>query len=139
MSALIVLLFTMFLSFGQPADLTVLATGFDSDKGELRIALYNSKPGFSRNDATGAFMAVATGITAKKAMFVFENIPPGTYAIKAFHDENGNQRLDTNFLGIPRERYAFSNNARGLFGPPAYEKAMFVLNSDHLVVELNLK
>ena len=139
MSFFSVLLFTIFLAFGQSANLTVVATGFDNDKGVLRIALYNSSRGYSRKDATGAFMAVETGISGKKAMFVFENIPSGTYAIKAYHDENGNGKLDTVLLGIPTEKYAFSNKLRGRFGVPAYEKAMFVLNSEPLVVELNLK
>ena len=138
MSFFSVLLFTIFLAFGQSANLTVVATGFDNDKGVLRIALYNSSRGYSRKDATGAFMAVETGISGKKAMFVFENIPSGTYAIKAYHDENGNGRLDT-FLGIPTEKYAFSNKLRGRFGVPPYEKAKFNLDSEHLVVELELK
>ena len=45
----------------------------------------------------------------------------------AYHDENGNGKLDTNFLGIPSEGVAASNDAKGTMGPPSYEKAKFAV------------
>ena len=59
---------------------------------------------------------------------VFENIPTGSYGVKLFHDVNGNNRLDTNAMGIPREPYAFSNNARGNFGPAKFKDAGFTID-----------
>ena len=56
--------------------------------------------------------------------------------MKLFHDENENGELDTGFLGIPKEDYAFSNNASGVFGPPSYDKAKFELTAD-LTVEIS--
>ena len=54
-------------------------------------------------------------------VFSFSNLPPGAYAVAVYHDENGNGRLDTNLLGLPTERYGFSNNARRiLFFPPSF-------------------
>lgn len=55
---------------------------------------------------------------------------PGEYALRLFHDENGNGKLDTNMLGIPTEGYAFSNNVYGSFGPPAFERQLFDLKRD---------
>ena len=46
------------------------------------------------------------------AICQFNDIPPGTYAIAVFHDENANGKLDKNFLGIPCEGYGASNNVR---------------------------
>ena len=51
----------------------------------------------------------------------------GKYAFRFFHDENSNGKLGTNWLGIPNEGFGFSNNAKGTFGPPAFEKTVFVL------------
>lgn len=59
---------------------------------------------------------------------VLENIPNGTYGVKLFHDVNGNNQLDTNAMGIPREPYAFSNNAKGRFGPAKFEDAAFTID-----------
>ncbi len=49
------------------------------------------------------------------------DLPNGNYAIAVYHDANGNNKLDKNFLGIPTEKYGFSNDAMGSFGPPDYE------------------
>jgi len=59
-------------------------------------------------------------------------------AIKLFHDENSNQKLDIGWTG-PEERYGFSNSARGLMGPPDYEKARFQLPASEQTVEIAAK
>lgn len=59
-----------------------------------------------------------------------EDLPPGEYAIRIMHDVNGNDELDANFVGMPTEPYAFSNNARGMFGPATWEDARFVLEGE---------
>ena len=51
------------------------------------------------------------------------DLPPGQYAVNAFHDENGNGELDTNLFGIPTEGYGFANDPRTTFGPPDFEDA----------------
>lgn len=61
------------------------------------------------------------------ASMTFENVPSGTYAISAFHDSNGNQRLDFNSRGIPDEPTGNSGNARGFFGPPKFGQMKFTL------------
>lgn len=68
----------------------------------------------------------------------FENIPFGEYAIKVHHDEDGNNEMDTNFLGIPSEDYGFSNNASGTFGPADWEDAKFAFETDNQIHEIDL-
>ena len=62
---------------------------------------------------------------------------PGEYTIKIYHDENGNGIHDKNILGIPKEDYAFSNNAVASIGPPDYEKAKFELKNN-LIITINI-
>ena len=69
---------------------------------------------------------------------VIGDLPPGTYAISVYHDANGNQELDTNMLGMPREGYGFSNDARGVAGPPSFQAASFKIGADPAVVDLRL-
>lgn len=68
---------------------------------------------------------LAITIQNLRAEYVFADIPSGKYSIRLFHDENNNRKMDTNLMGIPKEGYGFSNNAKGTFGPPAYEKTLF--------------
>ena len=56
-----------------------------------------------------------------------ENVPPGRYALLVYYDENGNDRIDRNFIGIPKEPLGFSNRYQPK-GPPSYSRAAFVLN-----------
>jgi uncharacterized protein (DUF2141 family) len=49
--------------------------------------------------------------------------------MRAFRDENGNQRLDLGPFGLPKEPFAFSNNAVARFGPPKPEATRFVVQS----------
>lgn len=66
-------------------------------------------------------------IEDNKCTIVIKDLKPGKYAFKFFHDENNDEKLNTNFMGIPREGYGFSNNASGKFGPPSFEKMIFEL------------
>lgn len=60
---------------------------------------------------------------------VFGDLPPGTYAMSVILDENDNQDLDTSPFGMPREPFAFSNNARNRFGPADFADATFALQA----------
>ncbi len=98
--------------------------GLRNDKGQVLCALFSSPDGFPKNSAKTAAYA-KSDISHGHAFCEFPGIPSGTYAVSAFHDENSNGKMDTNFMGIPREGVAASNNARGHFGPPKFEAAAF--------------
>lgn len=121
----------------KTGNLTVEITGFENDKGKVKITLVNSKENYSKKE--NPFRKASTGIENKKAVWVFENIPFGEYAVKSFHDENDNKKLDKSFIGIPKEKYGFSNNARGSFGPPDYKDAKFIFDSTTVSIELKVK
>ncbi len=57
-------------------------------------------------------------------------LPKGKYAVSAFHDANGNKKLDKNMMGLPTEKYGFSNDARGTFGPPSLSSQLFEVSAD---------
>lgn len=110
----------------ETLNLTVTFSGMKSDKGNLFVALYNTETSFLKKDYKGEI----TEIKNKKAVILFKNLPKGVYAISAFHDANDNKKMDTNFLGIPKEPIGISNNAKGFMGPPKYKDAKFNLDSD---------
>lgn len=106
--------------------LTINFTGMQSDKGAVYIGLHNQENEFLKKH----FKEGIATITNKKATFVFENIPQGEYAISSFHDENANNKMDTNFIGIPKEPIGISNNAKGFMGPPKYKDAKFTITKN---------
>lgn len=109
--------------------------GVRSEKGDLRIALFDSKRGFP-----GKFeRASARGVVAALSrVYVFEQVPYGSYAISVTHDENRNGKLDANFLGIPKEGVGASNNPKARFGPPSFDDARFELDRQEVVRAVRL-
>jgi uncharacterized protein (DUF2141 family) len=65
-------------------------------------------------------------------------LPKGKYAISIFHDTNEDGELSTNFIGIPKEPYGFSNNPKAKFGPPSFEQSLFEFVEDGQVIEIEL-
>ncbi|MDP6818298.1 MAG: DUF2141 domain-containing protein [Alphaproteobacteria bacterium] len=101
--------------------LVVTVRDIRSSEGDIRIALYNSADDFLVDGHTAATQTLSARQGVLK--FVFVNLRPGDYAAAAFHDENQSGDFDTNFIGIPREGYGFSNGAEAGLGPPDFEEA----------------
>ena len=121
-ASLILWLFAPMMIFGQ-ITLTVGIEQLRSDKGKLLLEL--------SNDKEEVLKGFAGTIVANKSIVVINDLKPGKYAFKYFHDENNDEKLNTNFMGIPKEGYGFSNNAKGTFGPPSFDKTVFeVTKSD---------
>ncbi len=117
----------------RAATLEVEITGVTKE-GVLHLAIYSSKEAFEsdRGDRPGPQPGIIAGsiknIDTETYKETFD-IPAGTYAVGYYVDANENEKLDTNFLGIPKEEYGFSNNVRGKFGPPSFESASFILGA----------
>ena len=112
-------------------ELTVVVRGFRRLKGQVFLAIYNSAKSWTKEELV--YEGAVIEIIDETATFFFPELPVGLYAIALFHDENKNVKLDTGLFGIPLERYAFSNNRRGLFGPPRFKDAAILLNGNEKI------
>lgn len=86
--------------------------------GKLYVAVFNDPGTFP--DKT-PFKTAIVPTNGAATVNVKLDLPEGDYAVSLFLDENGNGKLDSNFLGIPKERFGFSNNPRIIAGPPSYQ------------------
>ena len=117
------------------ADTLVVEVNNIKKAGEIHVAVYDNAEAFEadRGEKGGAAPGIVDGtivmVEAGTSTFEYE-LPAGQYAVGIFHDVNLNNKMDNNFLGLPKEQYGFSNNARALFGPPSYEDAAFELKGD---------
>ena len=143
---LLFFLLPAFYCTAQPAEEPILPdTGtiiiqletLNNHDGVILISLFSDDDGFP-DDWEKAFRSEIVPITAELKEIRLDDIPHGTYGLAVVHDENENMKLDTNFLGVPREGYGFSNNARGRFGPPRFSETQFTLNSDTSVLQIRL-
>lgn len=109
--------------------------GLGKAEGELRIAMFNSKETYTKEPV----FAVVIPADSTSLIWSVDELPFGEYAIAVYHDKNANGKLDTNFLGIPKERYGFSNNARGKFGPASWNDSNFTFSSDQKEHNISIK
>jgi uncharacterized protein (DUF2141 family) len=131
-------------------ELRVAIDGVRSAEGNIMLGLYDSDEGFAtalelydepdgfikdRDRVAGAALSARSGVRQAS----FRDLEPGRYAIIVFHDENADGRLDKNFLGIPLEGYGFSNEARGLLGPPGFGDAAFSVGEGATVVRIEMR
>jgi uncharacterized protein (DUF2141 family) len=121
----------------QPTQIHVAVVGLRNNKGQVLCSLFSSAIAFPQKDDK-AVAHYAGEISDRQAFCEFPGIAPGTYAVSAFHDENSNGKLDTNFMGIPREGVAASNDARGRLGSPKFNDAAFQVSGDQVNLRITI-
>jgi uncharacterized protein (DUF2141 family) len=126
MIKLFFLIYTFSFLQNENNKLTIEIEGNDNKKGNFHIALYTKNEKFPSVDNTYKNLIQV----ANNSIVVFQNLPKNEYAFAIYHDENKNGKLDKNIFGVPTEKYAFSNNARGTFSSPSFSSASFSLNQD---------
>lgn len=105
-----------------------------SAKGKVNVAVCD-KERFLKQCAYSASAPAQAGETT----VVVKDVPAGTWAVLAYQDENGNNELDRNFVGMPKEPYGFSRDARGKFGPPSFEDAAIEVGEAQATATVRLR
>ena len=122
----------MFVVLSSPTlfaqDVIVTINGIENNSGVIQIGLYNNSESFANYELL--YKGVAKKADKDGVSHTFKNLPSGTYAIAVWHDENKDKSMNKNFFGAPTEKYGFSNNVFGTFGPPKFDKASFEVKPD---------
>ena len=114
----------------------MLIEGLRSDKGDIRLGLFVKEGWLDDGKEVGhAIEKAALPVTR----IVLHDVAPGIYGIAVFHDENGNGKHDTNFLGLPLEGYGFSRDAPIMLGPPKFDDAKFELTDRGAEVRFKMR
>jgi uncharacterized protein (DUF2141 family) len=121
---------------GAPARLNIAFTGIEAAKGAIMMGVYDSEAAYNE----GKSMSGARVIVDKaEAVALIEGLPAGRYAIKAFHDLDGDGRMSSNPFGMPTEPFAFSNNAKGAMGPATWADAAFDVKPGTTSISITIK
>ena len=107
-------------------DIQFEISGVNSDQGKLYVQLYKGAQNYQHNQAELSSM-----LKPKKGVntITFNNVEPGEYAIRYFHDADDSGKLEFNLFGMPIEGYGFSNDATPDFGPPDYQQVKFAVTN----------
>ena len=116
------------------ATVQVRIDGVTSAKGVVQVAVCD-EANYRKDCKLTATVPARTGFVTVDVA----NVPAGTWAVLAYHDENGNKKLDTNFVGMPKEGYGFSNGAASKFGPPSFKDAAITVGEGMVPATVTLK
>ena len=105
-------------------------TGFKNENGVCRACIFNNATSF--NGEGKPIQCLQASIKKGTATIYFDNLPKGDYAISLFHDENRNNKLDNNFIGIPKEGYGASNNKLPRTSAPTFKENKFTVSGSNI-------
>lgn len=106
------------------ADLDVIADHVAPGPGSIRFILYRGADGFRHEDR--AFRVLHAPADSLSSSVRFKDVPPGDYAVMAYHDANDDQKLDLRFGMFPKEGWGLSNNPK-VMGPPSFAASHFAI------------
>ena len=115
------------LGAGEPASLTITVTGIRNTNGGLIACVFRDRQGFPTCQKSRTAIIQRQRITGTGATVRFTNLAPGAYVASVQHDEDGDGKLKTNFIGIPKEGVGISNNPGGI---PSWGRSVFRMNGN---------
>ena len=123
----------------DPGTLTVRVTGARNAKGKIGVTLFQGAQGFPDDTSRAARQqSVEIDPNTMSAHVIFNDLPRGNWAVSVLHDENGNGKMDKNFVGMPKEGYGASNNPKKKRRAPTFDEAKFSLNASEQTIEIAL-
>ena len=124
---------------GLTGILIVEISGLKEASGNVYIAVYDSDSTWLGDEMVLAQKVAIADALEGDLVRTELLLPLGDYALSVFYDQNGDGKLNTNFIGMPKEPIALSNNAVAKFGPPEYDDAVFSLGAQPLIQSLSMK
>ncbi len=128
MKLFLLLFFGFSISVMGQHTLSVSLHNTPSSDGAVKVAVYDSEGTFLKFDSV--YKSGSAKADQNKVVVQIEDVAEGKYAIAVFHDANDNNELDTNWLGIPKEKVAFSKAKMKAFGPPKFKECAFTVTKD---------
>ena len=100
-------------TFIQAADtkgssLTVSVNKLRNSNGNVLFALYNTEDAFPDEHYKKYYKILRGKIENGSSLVIFENLPPGKYAVNILHDEIKDGKIQRRFI-LPLEGIGFSN------------------------------
>ena len=118
-------------------NLTIDVKDIRGTAGKLQVAVFNDEAGYKTADIDKAYAAFTLSIQPQTNAITLHDVPAGRYAVSLFHDENGNNDMETNIAGMPKEGYGTSN-APDKYDEPSFSRASVKAGDDNKVVEINM-
>ena len=112
-------------------DLTVKIPNIPFLKGHMQIGLYNNSKDFPK--VGKEYKRFYFKVTNWKMSYTIKNLAKGKYAVAIFYDKNSDKVCNRNFVGIPTEKYGFSNDVKPVLSAPSFKDAQIILDKSKTI------
>lgn len=119
----------------ETGTLMVEVRDLESDAGDLRFVMFDSKKSFLKNPVRAEIVEIKD----RQGTWIVENLPFGTYAVLAHHDIDASGKMERHWYGKPKEPTGASNDAPARFGPPKFKHAKFEFAVPSLTLTITVK
>ncbi len=137
-----ILVFVLILTtygWAENSGLKVEISNIDNTEGMVLISIYDQEDDFPYQPFI-TYKVQKESLVDGRLEYFIQDIKPGVYAITLLDDKNTNNDMDTNWLGIPKEGYGFSNNMEpSLLGAPPFEKCTFMIEQDIVKIKITMQ
>lgn len=128
-----------FMALAQSNEVILDVSNLAGINGQLAVAVFDNPNQFP-DDSDGLIYADFLNLQDRSLQKRIKiKLPIGKYAIAVYLDENMNKKLDKNFMGIPKERFGFSNNPSIFRGAPSFEDCEVDVRESNQEIKIRLK
>ena len=138
MKRLMIIAVSLLAAGAQAGELKLELEGKGMAGNQIRVAVYSANAPEQFPSDEKFYRGIVNEATSDHLTVLISDLPPGKYAVAAYVDNNRNGRQDKNFLGVPKEIYGFSNDVRGMFGPPDFAAAAFEIGENAVTKSIHL-
>ena len=121
--------------FAHAAMVQIAVTGVTQARGHVRVELCTESKFLTDACPIQGDAPAVIGST----LVTIADVPPGQYAVQAFHDVTDQGVVHQNLLGIPRESIGFSNDAPLRLRGPRFKDAAFFVGRQAQSITLKLR
>ncbi|MEJ7679269.1 MAG: DUF2141 domain-containing protein [Segetibacter sp.] len=133
-----ILSFLFCIAARSQSTIVLEVSNFKNNNGVCRACLFNSPAAYEGRNSK-PFQCISAFVTGHNARMEFNNILSGTYAVFVYHDVNNNNKMDKNFLGIPKEGYGASKNKLPYASAPTFNENKFTVNNKRTLLPIKLR
>ena len=112
------------------SELTIVVDNIEEIQGRILIGVFDKEEDYPEEEKM--FKALAIQVDASSVTGVV-TLPKGDYAVALFHDVNNDEVCNTNWIGIPKEAFGFSNNIKPFFSLPSFDKVKVNVEENKII------
>lgn len=116
----------------------VTIKGIKNNKGNMPLAVFKDHDSFMDNKAV-KLVRYSKAKVVNGTMTVTLDLEPGTYGLSVLDDENANNKMDKNMIGIPKEGFGFSNYYHDKMSHPQFKDFKIVVTEQKQKVEIKMR